>query len=62
MLDEAVKDLSDLGVDDDGINEILTSPTNRTGKDDLADHDDAFAELDAMWSDADKELDELLNS
>lgn len=62
MLSEAVKDMSDFGVDDDDINEILTSPTNRTGKDDLADHDDTYAELDAMWSDADKELDELLNS
>ncbi len=65
MLNEAVKDLSDIGMDDDEINEILTSPTNRgTGKekDDLADHDDAYAELDAMLSDADKELNELLNS
>lgn len=62
MLSEAVKDMTDFGVDDDDINEILTSPTNRTGKDDIADHDDTYAELDAMWSEADKELDELLNS
>ncbi len=60
MLSEAVKDMSDFGVDDDDINELLTSPTNRTDKDD--EHDDTYAELDAMWSDADKELDELLNS
>lgn len=62
MLSEAVKDMTDFGVDDDDINEILTSPTNRTGKDDIADHDDTYAELDAMWSEADKELDELLKS
>ena len=59
MLNEAVKDMSDLGVEDDDINNILTSPKNA---DDLAETDDTFAELDAMLNDADKELNELLNS
>ena len=32
------------------------------GTDDLAEHDDTSAELDAMLSDAEKELNEPLNS
>ena len=59
MLAEAVKDMGDLGMEDDHINEILTSPPKKTASDD---HDDTFAELDAMLNDADKELNELLNS
>ncbi|KAL7537188.1 hypothetical protein ACHAXR_011730 [Thalassiosira sp. AJA248-18] len=65
MMNEAVKDMSDLGMEDDEINNILTSPPRKTSSketDDLTDHDDTFAELDAMLSDADKELNELLNS
>ena len=59
MLAEAVKDMGDMGMEDDHINEILTSPPKKTTSDD---HDDTFAELDAMLNDADKELNELLNS
>ena len=65
MLNEAVKDMKDVGMEDDDINDILTSPPKKStddGKDDLAEHDDTFAELDAMLSDADAELNELLNS
>ena len=57
MLAEAVKDMGDLGMEDDHINDILTSPPKK-----FDDHDDTFAELDAMLSDADRELNELLNS
>ena len=59
MLAEAVKDMGDLGMEDDHINEILTSPPKKTASDD---HDDTFAELDDMLAEADKELNELLNS
>ncbi|EJK47844.1 hypothetical protein THAOC_33412 [Thalassiosira oceanica] len=63
MMKEACADLSDLGMKDDEINDILTSPPKQSsGEDGLAEHDDAFAELDAMLSDADKELNELLSS
>ncbi len=64
MMNDAIKDLSDLGMEDDDIDNILTSPKNAadTETDDFAAHDDTFAELDAMLSDADKELNELLNS
>uniref|UniRef100_A0A7S2LQS3 Uncharacterized protein n=2 Tax=Skeletonema marinoi TaxID=267567 RepID=A0A7S2LQS3_9STRA len=60
MLAEAVKDMGDLGMEDDHINEILSSPPPKQTASD--DHDDTFAELDAMLNDADKELNELLNS
>jgi len=67
MLNEAVKDMSDAGMDDDEIEEILTSPRSSSAgasdhASDLAEHDETFAELDAMLSDADAELNELLNS
>lgn len=62
MLSEAAKDLSDMGMEDDDINNILTSPRNQEDNDDLGFQDDAFAELDAMLSDADKELNEILSS
>lgn len=66
MLSEAVKDMSDLGMKADDIKNILTSPLKKKPSanetDDLAEHDDTFAELDAMLNDADKELNELLNS
>jgi hypothetical protein len=58
MLDDAVKDMSDLGMDDDDINDILESSKEGEG---WGDTDDTFAELDAMLSDADKELNELLS-
>jgi len=59
MLDEAVKDMSDLGMEEDDINDILESSKEGEG---WGDTDDSFAELDAMLSDADKELNELLSS
>jgi hypothetical protein len=65
MLNEAVKDMTDLGMENDQIQNILSSPPKRASDevtDDLKEHDDTFAELDAMLSDADKELNELLNS
>mmetsp|Transcript_13712 Transcript_13712/g.29795 ORF Transcript_13712/g.29795 Transcript_13712/m.29795 type:complete len:725 (+) Transcript_13712:225-2399(+) len=65
ILNEAVQDMSELGMCPNDINNILTSPPKKTiskETDDLTDHDDTFAELDAMLSDADKELNELLNS
>mmetsp|Transcript_13886 Transcript_13886/g.33635 ORF Transcript_13886/g.33635 Transcript_13886/m.33635 type:complete len:771 (-) Transcript_13886:40-2352(-) len=62
MLSEAVKDMSELGMEDDDINTILSSPSKKKSTDDLTEHDDTFAELDAMLSDADKELNELLSS
>ena len=58
MLDEAVKDMSDLGMEEDDINDILESSKEGEG---WGDTDDTFAELDAMLSDADKELNELLS-
>lgn len=58
MLDEAVKDMSDLGMEEDDINDILESSKEGEG---WGDTDDTFAELDAMLSDADKELTELLS-
>lgn len=58
MLDEAVKDMSDLGMEDDDINDILESSKEGEG---WGDTDDTFAELDAMLIDADKELNELLS-
>lgn len=65
ILNEAVKDMSDLGMGDDQINTILATPPKKSSSeetDDLTDQDDTFAELNAMFSDADKELNELLNS
>lgn len=66
ILKEAVQDMSDLGMDATDINNILTknSPKKSSSNvtDDLAHHDDTYAELDAMLNDADEELNELLNS
>lgn len=64
LMSDAMKDLSDLGMDDEEIDSILTSPSKKTSSetDDLTEHDETFAELDAMLSDADKELNELLSS
>ena len=59
LLDEAVKDLSDLGMEDHHINNILESGNEKDG---WGDNDDTFAELDAMLNDADKELADLLSS
>lgn len=65
ILNDAVKDMSDLGMENDHINNILSSPLKRSPSketDDLKEHDDAFAELESMFGDADRELNELLNS
>merc|ERR1712194_70305 len=65
ILKEAVQDMSDSGMDAKDIDNILTNPRNQpssTETDDLAKHDDTFAELNAMFNDADAELNELLNS
>jgi len=68
MLNEAMKDMSDFGMDKADITKFLSSPPKKLlsnesqETDDLSDHDDTFAELDAMLSDADKELNDLLNS
>ena len=63
ILKEAVQDMSDLGID---ANDILTKQSPKkpmgTETDDLAHHDDTYAELDAMLNDANEELNELLNS
>jgi hypothetical protein len=59
LLDEAVKDMSDLGMEDEDINGILESGKENEG---WGDNDDTFAELDAMLNDADKELADLLSS
>lgn len=59
MLHEAVKNMSDFGMEDEDINDILESSKNSDG---LGDSDDRFAELDAMFGDADKELNELLST
>ena len=45
----------------DDILSILNSPPSKSSNID-GDNDDTFAELDAMLSDADKELNDLLNS
>ncbi|KAL9181469.1 hypothetical protein ACHAXT_010274 [Thalassiosira profunda] len=63
IMTEAMKDASDLGLEDDEIDEILTSPAKTSSDvDDLTDTEETFAELDAMLNDADKELNELLSS
>mmetsp|Transcript_30293 Transcript_30293/g.55865 ORF Transcript_30293/g.55865 Transcript_30293/m.55865 type:complete len:734 (-) Transcript_30293:80-2281(-) len=65
ILNDAVQDMSDIGMCPKEIDSILTSPPKRSSsseKDDIADQDDAFAELNAMFTDADKELNDLLNS
>ena len=58
IIEEAKRDMEDLGLDNDDINVILSSPPSKTESKD----DDDFAELNTMFSDADKELNELLNS
>jgi len=65
ILNDAVQDMSDIGMCPKDIDSILTSPpkiSSSSEKDDIADQEDAFAELNAMFSDADKELNDLLNS
>ena len=61
ILEEAKRDMEDFGRGDEDINNILNSPPQKSMNGD-DDNDDTFAELDAMLSDADKELSELLNS
>lgn len=65
ILEEAKQDMSDLGMCTKQIDNLLTSPPKKAssdGTDDLTDHDETFAELESMFSDADKELNELLAS
>jgi len=59
ILEEAKRDMEDFGIGNDDIDNILNSPPRQTASDDV---EDTFAELDAMLSDADKELNDLLNS
>ena len=58
ILEEAKRDMEDFGVVVDDIDHIISAPSEPGIGGDV----DAFAELDAMLSDADKELDELMNS
>jgi len=58
VIEEAKGDLKGMGIGDDDINVILNSPPSKSGSKD----DDDFAELNAMFSEADKELNDLLNS
>ena len=58
ILEEAKRDMKDFGVVVDDIDHIISAPSEPGIGGDV----DAFAELDAMLSDADKELDELMNS
>ncbi|EED96656.1 predicted protein [Thalassiosira pseudonana CCMP1335] len=62
MFEEAKRDMGDLGLGDDDINNILNSPDAKSVSQNDDDNDDTFAELDAMLSDADAELNELLAS
>jgi len=64
ILKEAVQDMSDLGMDANEIDNIMSPPkkTPSKGTDDLTQHDDTYAELDAMLNEADEELNVLLNS
>ena len=59
ILEEAKRDMEDLGMGNEDIDNILNSPPRKVQSEDV---DDTFAELDAMLSDADKELNDLLNS
>jgi hypothetical protein len=62
IIEEAKRDMEDMGLDDESINNILNSPPSKAKSDDANADDDDFAELNAMFSDADKELNDLLNS
>lgn len=65
ILKEAIQDMSDHGMDAEDIDNILTSPPRKLQSketDDLTKHDDTYSELDALWKDADEELNELLKS
>ncbi|KAL7471018.1 hypothetical protein ACHAXS_011303 [Conticribra weissflogii] len=59
ILEEAKRDMEDFGIGNDEIDNIMNSPPRQTSSEDV---EDTFAELDAMLSDADKELNDLLNS
>ncbi|KAL3796681.1 hypothetical protein HJC23_009981 [Cyclotella cryptica] len=61
IIEEAKRDMEEIGMGNDDIFNILNSPPSKSSNVD-GDNDDAFAELDAMLSDADKELNDLLNS
>ncbi|KAL7514465.1 hypothetical protein ACHAXN_011723 [Cyclotella atomus] len=62
LMTEAKKDMVAMGLDNSNIDTILNSPPAKSeAKDDKTDDDD-FAELNAMFEDADKELNDLLNS
>ena len=58
VIEEAKVDLKGMGIGDDDINDILNSPPSKSESKD----DDDFAELNAMFSEADEELNDLLNS
>jgi hypothetical protein len=58
IIEEAKRDMEDMGMGDEDINNILNSPPSKS----VSKDDDDFAELNAMFSDADKELNDLLNS
>jgi hypothetical protein len=63
IIEDAKRDMADMGLGDDDINNILNSPPSKVKPDQDDDvNDDTFAELNAMFSDADKELNDLLNS
>ena len=61
IIEEAKRDMEDMGMGNDDIDNILNSPPSKT-ENKGGDDDDDFAELNAMFSDADKELNDLLNS
>lgn len=61
IIEEAKRDMEEIGMGNDDILSILNSPPSKSSNID-GDNDDTFAELDAMLSDADKELNDLLNS
>lgn len=60
LMEEAKKDMEDMGMGNEEIDDILNSPPAKS--DSKENNDDDFAELNAMFDDADKELNDLLNS
>ena len=60
IIEEAKRDMEDMGMGNEDINDILNSPPSKSES--KGGEDDDFAELNAMFSDADKELNDLLNS
>jgi hypothetical protein len=62
LMTEAKKDMVDMGLDNSNIDTILNSPPAKSEAEGDKTDDDDFAELNAMFEDADKELNDLLNS